>query len=98
MQPRIADMLALQLKERDLHNFIRNNVLIGVQTKLRQIRAVASLRKRGHFNFYGQPLYVSMNFVFFERILKEGVFEPEILSTMGFLSEQNSLRCENIWH
>ncbi len=71
-------------------NSIRNNVPLAVRRKLRQLRAAISLRKSGHFVYFGQPVFASMNSVIVERIMREGVFEPEILSAMDSFSAQDS--------
>ena len=44
------------------------------------------MARHGHFRYYNHRIYAPARSVIFERIVSEGVFEPEILLAMRTLA------------
>jgi FkbM family methyltransferase len=69
---------------------IRSLTPVFLRRKLRVMRARFNIRSSGYFMYFNQRVYTSPKSVIFQRIMKTGTFEPEVLDAMISLTRKRT--------
>jgi FkbM family methyltransferase len=69
---------------------IRTHLPASLRRRLRAVRAKLSIRTHGHFTYFNHNVYAPPGSIVLQRILREGIFEPEIVGVMEGLTRKNT--------